>query len=847
MTHAENPVTSDSATLSAYRGHGGAQGDAALRQYLKSIRQLAITKTRRSFLLRCKKNRIMPNFITNASKNYDALYTDYIKPKRVDRFIGQLQLRHLNLVIAATFTHITNLEKQTNRLERHITRYFPSMPVKDLFKAQRDFSKRLRVRRNVTLNSKYDRLADEQNERLGNKEWFKNISQTEIPSNVATLLGLGPKFAINFEKRHIPIPTLISEVEDIVTRIEPGPRRDDLRAVAVNAITNHVRTHRADQTHMQTMIRSMHQEARSFIKRHPEIVIVQADKGNITVAMDKTSYESKMRQHLSDQATYKKVKNIPIPTQQKTNNELVNILFDRGTIDERTRMYLTTYNAIEARMYGTVKIHKPELPIRPIVDTGGTPHSGLSKWMADHLTNAMSGIENYNLKNSSELINRLRHISLEDDDRLVSYDVVSMFTTMPRGLITKALRHYWPQISTIFSGDMTWALFEKLLNFCIDQCSFFTCLGEKYQQLAGLPMGSSLSSVLCDFALTYMLTLVVPRVGYDLKMIKKYVDDLFFIIPAPAIPTLLTMLNNFHHGLSFTHELEDDGKLPYLDCLIIRNDGTIETEIYRKPSHKGRIQNYLSAHTSGSKRSTAMGLIRRSFNLTTQHRWPNVERTLRSTLADNNYPRGLTESWIRQAKHDIITPRPPPPPANTIQQPTEPPVFKCLTYVRDLTEGLCNIFRKNVPGIRIAVKVGDTLRKTLFSSVKDKLPMLQQSGVVYKVPCSECPAVYIGQTKNKLHTRLMTHKNDVTKREPTRSMLAFHSLENHHKFDFERASVEARERHYGKRLILEMVHIVKAGDHSINKRTDVDRLNAVYVNLLRRHNKCSARPVRTPS
>ena len=38
-----------------------------------------------------------------------------------------------------------------------------------------------------------------------------------------------------------------------------------------------------------------------------------------------------------------------------------------------------------------------------------------------------------------------------------------------------------------------------------------------------------------------------------------------------------------------------------------------------------------------------------------------------------------------------------------------------------------------------------TLHKALVH-VKDSIPHEQRSGVVYHIPCSECPKAYIGQT-----------------------------------------------------------------------------------------------------
>ena len=47
--------------------------------------------------------------------------------------------------------------------------------------------------------------------------------------------------------------------------------------------------------------------------------------------------------------------------------------------------------------------------------------------------------------------------------------------------------------------------------------------------------------------------------------------------------------------------------------------------------------------------------------------------------------------------------------------------------------------------IRVYFRTFPTLRQLLFKP-KDVVPALQQSGVVYKIPCANCPKAYTGQT-----------------------------------------------------------------------------------------------------
>ena len=55
---------------------------------------------------------------------------------------------------------------------------------------------------------------------------------------------------------------------------------------------------------MDKLLLRMESDARIFISEHPNIIFTHADKGNVTVALDKDAYLNKMTTLLSDVDTY---------------------------------------------------------------------------------------------------------------------------------------------------------------------------------------------------------------------------------------------------------------------------------------------------------------------------------------------------------------------------------------------------------------------------------------------------------------------------------------------------------------------------------------------------------------
>ena len=93
-----------------------------------------------------------------------------------------------------------------------------------------------------------------------------------------------------------------------------------------------------------------------------------------------------------------------------------------------------------------------------------TVQSGLSKWFCEHLTSYTNEAGIFNFKNSWELKEKLKLIKMDKNDALVSFDVVSLFTCIPRKFIHKILKSKWNQIKKFFHKkyDMEFFFLEVL-------------------------------------------------------------------------------------------------------------------------------------------------------------------------------------------------------------------------------------------------------------------------------------------------------------------------------------------------------------------------------------------------
>ena len=74
---------------------------------------------------------------------------------------------------------------------------------------------------------------------------------------------------------------------------------------------------------------------------------------------------------------------------------------------------------------------------------------------------------------------------------------------------------------------------------------------------------------------------------------KRYVDDTLSKIPnVGTAESFLSALNESHPSVSYTMELGEHGKLPFLGTEISKCNGRLETRVYRKPTDTRLLLHY---------------------------------------------------------------------------------------------------------------------------------------------------------------------------------------------------------------------------------------------------------------
>ena len=127
-------------------------------------------------------------------------------------------------------------------------------------------------------------------------------------------------------------------------------------------------------------------------------------------------------------------------------------------------------------------------------------------------------------------------------------------------------------------------------------------------------MGSPISPIVANLFMENLEVQAIRTSPTPPSLWKRFVDDTFTIIKKEDRSSFLQHLNSIHQNIKFTcEEVRNDGSMPFLDILVTpKEDGSLSTSVFRKPTHTDLCLQWDSQHTISSKYSVAGTLYHRT-------------------------------------------------------------------------------------------------------------------------------------------------------------------------------------------------------------------------------------------
>ncbi len=501
------------------------------------------------------------------------------------------------------------------------------------------------------------------------------------------------------------------------------------------------------------------------LKQDKSIIVTRPDKGRGIVLMNRNDYISKMDTILNDSTKFKCRFDDPTISRERRLTNLLLKLKNQGHISKEIYYLTKPTGSRPGRLYGLPKIHKDNIPLRPVVSAVGTYNYGLGKLLKQMLSNVVQN--DVVIKDTFGFVNALRSLPKSASKyKMVSFDVSSLYTNIPvNETIEIVLKHLYDTqgaCTTIPKDDM-----KKLLKFAT-QDSHFLFNGKVYDQIDGVSMGSPLAPLLAeiflqDFEKKHLHVFDEMGIGYW----KRYVDDTFVLLdPRLCSDHVCARLSQLHPAVQFTVEKEnkDNNSIPFLDALIQRQAGIgFETKIYRKPTFSGLITKWDSFIPKRYKYNAISSMVYRAIKICSTYQALHDQfEFIRELALNNGYPLAFVESVIRRQLNLIYAPRAikPTTPETDITVLRVPYYWKpSQIYAKRVTEAVI----KQYPLKKVRVVYDVTARLGQHFTTKDPIPTELKSGVVYEATCPQCNAKYIGKTCRHLTTRINEHLSDQKK------------------------------------------------------------------------------------
>ncbi|CAF4005492.1 unnamed protein product [Rotaria sordida] len=418
---------------------------------------------------------------------------------------------------------------------------------------------------------------------------------------------------------------------------------------------------KANARYIYKMIKSMQRKLRKA-----NITVGQIDKSKLFFFIDTQEYEEKVKNYMNKTNAYRGITSgiCPLANDLHLVILLLDHLHERKEItDEQYKQMYPNLKTLElAHIYFNLKVHKPEISVRPIVAS----INALARLISSFLDQLRTPIYNYVTKditfiNSIGLIRKLNEYQqkgyLTSTTLFVIFDVTDLYTMIPRDGAIAALRQFCQKYSVNGKiGNLKVETIIKLASIVLYTISF-AYKNKYYRQIKGGAMGSPFTMVLANIYMLEWEQKLIQHQNRHHEIYGRYIDVVFMTtnLSKEDILKLLDGTVRTDPNIKITFTINQ--ALEYLDTIVENNNGQLRTTIYHKSAWEPHILPYESDHPRHIHANIIYTMLVRAARLCSTVEDFDMERlSTEMILLVNGYPPKFIQQHIKNffIQHDAM-------------------------------------------------------------------------------------------------------------------------------------------------------------------------------------------------
>ncbi|XP_023808293.1 uncharacterized protein LOC105358296 isoform X1 [Oryzias latipes] len=565
------------------------------------------------------------------------------------------------------------------------------------------------------------------------------------------------------------------------------------------------------------------------LAQNNDIVIKPADKGSLTVIMDKKDYLYEGYRQLNDVTYYHKLnKPIYLDTIPLVDT-IINNLLKKKFINKKQKTYLQGNSQPRPRrFYMLPKIHKdPQKwtvpskipPGRPIVSDCESETYYTAEYL-DFFLNPLSNKHDSYLKDTYHFIEKIKQLVIPADSFLFTMDIDSLYTNIDHKEGIDSIKRIFQKYPDKKRPDKE---LLQLLEINLNR-NDFEFNGEFFVQIKGTAMGKKFAPAYANIFMAEWESSALQKCALKPLCYYRYLDDIWGVWThsEQEFGTFLGTLNSHNPSIKLKSTCHASS-VDFLDTTTFKGSDfhtthKLDIKVYFKPTDTHALLHKTSFHPKHTFAGLVKSQLLRFHRICTQQAdFKKATKILFSAL----YTRGYSRSFLRKCFKSFqeikpIDTAPLLPIVTTHSAATCRMVRVLRRNFRDLvqSQGLLEEHRflpayrrnKNLKDILIRAKLPPPTQpksraltsffkhldwicshhnKNVFPSLCRGSPHSQNC--IYIISCSTCGIQYVGETGNTLLVRFTQHRHNITKQKNTDTYLVQHFML--HGWDSVRATI----------------------------------------------------------